>query len=70
MPGFIFTVVNTVVMAASEATSVLGNAINAEMLGGVFDELVAVLPVAMPVMVSCLGVRKGISFLQGILLSA
>lgn len=70
MPGFIFTVVNTVVMAASDATSVLGNAITAEMLSGVFDELVAVLPVAMPVMVSCTGVRKGISFLQGILLSA
>lgn len=70
MPELICTALNAVVMFASDATSVLGNAINAEMLSGVFDELVAVLPVAMPVMVSCTGVRKGISFLQGILLSA
>lgn len=51
-------------------TSVLGNVITAEMMNGVFTEIVAVLPVAMPVMVSCTAVRKGISFLQGILQSA
>lgn len=51
-------------------TSVLGSVITAEMMNGVFTEIVAVLPVAMPVMVSCTAVRKGISFLQGILQSA
>lgn len=52
------------------ATSVLGGVITAEMMNGVFQEIVAVLPVAMPVLVSCTSVRKGISFLTGILRSA
>lgn len=52
------------------ASSVLGSVITADMMSGVFSEIVAVLPVAMPVMVSCTAVRKGISFLQGILQSA
>lgn len=52
------------------SASVLGSVITADMMNGVFTEIVAVLPVAMPVMVSCTAVRKGISFLQGILQSA
>lgn len=54
----------------SAASSVLGGVITADMMNGVFTEIVAVLPVAMPVMVSCTAVRKGVSFLTGILRSA
>lgn len=58
------------ILLSEAAGSVLGSVVTAEMMNGVFDELVAVLPVAMPVMVSCMAVRKGISFLSGILRAA
>ena len=52
------------------AASGLSTIITAEMLGGVLDEIVALLPVCIPVMISFIALRKGISFVQGILLSA
>lgn len=55
----------TVVAAAS-----LSSVVTAEMLGGVLDEVVALLPVCIPVMIGFIALRKGISFLQGILHSA
>ena len=48
----------------------LSSVVTAELLGGVLDEVVALLPVAIPVMVGFIGLRKGISFIQGILHSA
>ena len=51
-------------------TTTLGGVITADMLNGVFDEIVAMLPVVIPVMVSFLALRKGISFVRGILQSA
>ena len=44
--------------------------VTADMLGGVLDEIVALLPVIIPVMIGFIGLRKGISFLQGVLHSA
>lgn len=41
-----------------------------EMLSGVLDEVVALLPVVIPVMIGFIGLRKGISFLQSVLHSA
>lgn len=56
-------------LLAAEATG-LAKIINADMLGGVLDEIVALLPVAIPVMISFIALRKGIAFVRGILQSA
>lgn len=48
----------------------LSTIVTAEMLGGVLDEIVGLLPVVIPVMIGFIGLRKGISFIQGILHSA
>ncbi len=52
------------------AVSGLASVVTAEMLGGVLDEIVALLPVTIPVMIGFIALRKGISFLQGVLHSA
>lgn len=44
--------------------------VTADMLGGVLGEITGLLPVVIPVMISFIAVRKGISFLQSILHSA
>ena len=48
----------------------LAGIVTADMLGGVLDEIVALLPTIIPVMIGFIGLRKGISFLQGVLHSA
>lgn len=48
----------------------LASIVTADMLGGVLDEIVGLLPVIIPVMIGFIGLRKGISFLQGVLHSA
>ena len=48
----------------------LASIVTAEMMSGVLDEIIAMLPVIVPVMVGFIGLRKGISFLQGALHSA
>ena len=53
-----------------EATAILANTVTAEMVSGVLDEIVGLLPVIIPVMIGFIGLRKGISFLQGVLHSA
>ena len=53
-----------------ETTTGLATIVTADMLGGVLDEVVALLPVCVPVMISFIALRKGISFIQGILHSA
>lgn len=49
-----------------EATG-LSSVITAEMLSGVLDQLVALLPVCIPVMIGFIGLRKGLAFVKGIL---
>ncbi len=44
--------------------------VTAEMLNGVLDEITGLLPIVIPVMIGFIAIRKGISFLQGILHSA
>ena len=51
-------------------TGVLTSVVTSEMIGGVLDEIVGLLPVIIPVMIGFIGLRKGISFLQGVLHSA
>ena len=52
------------------AGGVLQGIITADMVSGVLDEIVGLLPVIIPVMIGFIGLRKGISFLQGVLHSA
>lgn len=44
--------------------------VTADMLSGVLGEITGLLPTVIPVMVSFIALRKGISFLQGVLHSA
>lgn len=48
----------------------LSTIVTADILGGVLDEVVALLPVCIPVMISFIALRKGIAFVKGILVSA
>lgn len=48
----------------------LKSVVTAEMLGGVLDEVVGLLPVCIPVLITFIALRKGISFVQSILHSA
>ena len=52
------------------AVTSLKDIVTADMLGGVLNEIVGLLPVVIPVMITFIGLRKGISFLQGVLHSA
>ena len=53
-----------------EATTYLGTVITADMCNGVLNEVLAMIPIIFPTMITFIGVRKGISFVQGILHSA
>lgn len=48
----------------------LKNIVTTELCSGVLDEIVNMLPVVIPVMVGFIALRKGISFLEGVLRSA
>lgn len=48
----------------------LSQIVNADMMQGVLDQVIGLLPVVLPVMISFIALRKGISFIQGILRSA
>ena len=50
-----------------EATAELAKIVTADMIGGVLNEILALLPVVLPTMIGFIGLRKGISFLQGVL---
>lgn len=50
-----------------EAVNTLSTIVTAELMSGVLDQIVALLPVCIPVMVGFIGLRKGISFVKGIL---
>ena len=48
----------------------MADIVTSSMLSGVLDEITGMLPVVIPVMISFIALRKGISFLQGVLHSA
>lgn len=56
--------------ATGEATGVLSKVVTQEMMSGVLDEIIGVLPVCLPVMITFIGIRKGISFVTGVLRAA
>lgn len=51
-------------------TGVLASVLTADMMGGVLDEVVSILPIAIPVLIGFIGLRKGISFVTHTLRSA
>lgn len=51
-------------------TLMLKTVVTADMLGGVLDEVVGLLPIAIPVLIGFIGLRKGISFITSVLRSA
>ena len=53
-----------------EAASTLATIVTGEMMQGVLSEVLGMIPIAMPVMCTFIGLRKGISFIRGILVSA
>lgn len=50
--------------------SVLAGVVTQELMNGALDEVIAVLPVAIPAMIGFIAIRKGISFIQSILHAA
>lgn len=65
---------NPIILAASaggsSATGQIASVVTSGMMQGVLDEVIALLPVCIPVMISFIGLRKGISFIQSVLHSA
>lgn len=57
-------------METATSTGVLRTVITSKMLQGVLDEILGVLPVCIPVMITFIALRKGIAFIQSILHSA
>ena len=53
-----------------ETASTLASVITADMVTGVLNEVLALIPVVLPAALTFLGIRKGISFVLGILHSA
>ena len=72
MPQTVFNVLSQASVFAGETTggSVLAKVVTAEMMNGVMDEVIGLLPVCIPGMVTFIGLRKGISFMQSILHAA
>lgn len=52
------------------AGSVLATALAGVSMNGITAEIVGVLPVVLPVAITCLAIRKGIGFLMGTLRGA
>lgn len=57
-------------LMTADASAGLSKVVTPEMLSGVLDEVVSLLPVCIPVMIGFIGLRKGIAFIQSILHSA
>ena len=60
MPGVLLT-------AGASAAGAVSKVVTAEMMNGVLDEVVGLLPVVIPVMIGFIAIRKGISFVRGVL---
>ena len=55
---------------AASASSTLANVVTSDMVSGVLQEVVALLPVIIPAMIGFIAIRKGVSFVLGMLRSA
>lgn len=52
------------------STTTLNTIVTSDMLGGVLNEIIGLLPVILPVMIGFIALRKGISFVLNMLHSA
>ena len=57
-------------MDGATVTLYLKDIITGDMLSGVFNEIVGIIPVVIPFSVGCMGVRKGLKFLFSCLRAA
>nr|WP_325299097.1 hypothetical protein [uncultured Dysosmobacter sp.] len=57
-------------MDASTTTTVLSAVVTSDMVSGVLNEVVALLPVILPAAIGFIAIRKGVSFVLGMLRSA
>lgn len=53
-----------------ETATGLAAVVTSDMLQGVLDEIISLLPICIPVLIGFIGLRKGIAFIQNILHSA
>lgn len=51
-------------------TTVLDQVVTADLMNGALNEVIALLPVAIPVMIGFIAIRKGIAFVRSVLVSA
>ena len=51
-------------------TAILSGVVTAEMLQGVFNEFVALIPIVIPVVIGYTGIRKGLGFVFSTIKSA
>lgn len=58
------------VVATAGATTDLKDIVTADMLSGVLDQVIGLLPVVIPVMIGFIALRKGIGFIREVLHSA
>lgn len=57
-------------MVLAEATTFLDTVVTAQMIQGVLDEVLSLLPIILPVSITFIGIRKGLGFLYSALHSA
>lgn len=57
-------------MTTTVAASTLGTIVTADLVSGVLNEVIAVLPVVIPAAIGFIAIRKGISFVLGMLRAA
>lgn len=62
--------VEIILQEGEQAATGLSSVVTAEMMSGVFDQIISLLPVCIPVMVSFIALRKGIGFVKSVLHSA
>lgn len=54
----------------TSASNTVASVVTAQMIAGVLDEIISLLPIILPALIGFIAVRKGISFLLGSLRSA
>lgn len=59
-----------IIAATAEGAGTVSGVVTQQMLQGVLDEVLGLLPTCLPVMITFIGIRKGIAFVRSMLQSA
>lgn len=62
--------IEAILREGETVTTQLSSVVTSQMMSGVFNEIVDLLPVCIPVMVTFIALRKGIAFVKSTLKSA